>query len=128
MADTKWETLNLTATFPEELKQASAAVSEVTATVASALGVVKEALKIAEQFASLLEGNPIEQAIKLVLDEIEKLVEETLNNSVKAHLIAIPFQKRFLGISSGLRYRTVTQDYVPRFRNLLDSVCECSRI
>ena len=121
MADRKWETLNLQATFPPELTEVSNAITQVTSTLSEALTTAREALNIARQLVSLVEGNPVETAIRLVLDEIEKLLLDLLNNSLTVHLIGIPFQKRNLGIAPDLSFQTNRGEFIPRFRNLLDS-------
>jgi hypothetical protein len=115
-----WETVKIDAIVPKEIQQITDAVTTVTQTLAESLRVIKSVLAIGQQFAALATGNPVEAAIKTVIDEIDKLLEDLTKVSVGLNIIAIPIQKQFFGPGVRAPQTSVAKKGLPKFHQLLD--------
>lgn len=92
-----WHTAELGRLFPDAIRQAANAVGEFNDQVAKALNLVKTALEAAAAIAALASQDPLEQALREALAQIEEFIDSLLEGTT-AHAIMIPIQKQYFGI------------------------------
>lgn len=115
-----WQTLKLSDILPPELITAIETVDTAVSTVTGILEVVKTALGIVQQLAAGLASNPVETALKALLDEVDNQLKNLVESSVSLSVIAIPIQKQFYGPGVRAPISAVLQGITPRFGELLD--------
>ena len=106
-------TLNL----PGDISDVGDLVTDLISTLNDFLTIVKTALELAKALASFAATNPVEAALKILIDQIEAILDG-LTKATAAHAIFIPIQKPFLGINTTLALDVTTGDINATFNNL----------
>lgn len=114
MASQKWAQVTLQPPFTDEVNQILDTAQDGIDILNDILRVIKEILEIAKLVASLLASNPLEQALKALIDQIEKLLEDLFEDA-RLHGILIPIQKQAfgLGVEVDLQKELFSEDETP---------------
>ena len=91
----QWSTLRLSP--PKDLVAINDKITEALTTLNDFLALVKEALELAKLLSSLIATNPIEAALRALLDEIERFIDGLLQGT-GAHAIFVPVQKKIVAL------------------------------
>lgn len=87
-----WTSVQLNPPFADEILAASNSVSDALSAVNDFLGIIKELLELARALSFDISANPIEEAIRLLIAEIDRFLAGLLQ-STRVHAIFIPIQK-----------------------------------
>lgn len=114
-----WSSFKPSIPFSEEILAASQTVTETLATLQSFLDIIKELLELAKLLSSLIASNPIEAALRALIDQIQQFLDDILQRT-GVHAIFIPIQKQS-NLGTDLLARAIADpDKIENFDDLLD--------
>jgi len=93
----KWHPLVLKPPFVKEMNDGLDQLQTGIDTINDILTVVKQLLEIAKLVSAIVAGNPLEQILKQILDEIERILEALLEKTA-IYSIIIPIHKQSFGL------------------------------
>ncbi len=92
-----WHSADLGRFFPNEMRKAADAVSDLNDQIAQGLAIVKSALEFAAAVAAVASADPLELALREAIAQIEEFIDGILEGTT-AHALMVPIQKQFYGI------------------------------
>lgn len=92
-----WRNLELSAFFPKEARQAVDAIVSFNEQLTTLLNTTKAGLEIAKALAALASADPLELALRTILQEIEDLINGLLGETT-AYALFVPIQKQYYGL------------------------------
>lgn len=104
----QWHSFEPSQLFPVPIQRAASAVTALVDTAARATAVTEKALRLASKIASKVSTNPVEDALRAALAEVNDFVAG-LEFNTQAHAIIIPIRKKALRRTKG---RPAIEDFV----------------
>jgi hypothetical protein len=112
-----WYTLKPDKLLPPEIRAVADTATTITSALTTYLNTLKSSLEIVQQFSDSAASNPVEPAIRGILDEIDQLITD-LTSGQTVHAIMVPIQKQFFG--RGVRLPAAEADASPTYQEFVE--------
>lgn len=116
-----WRNLELEAFYPKQAREAIDAIVDFTDKLKTILNVTKAGLELARAAAALASADPLELALRALLQEIEALIDALLGETT-AHALVVPIQKQYYGLGDPIPSGSIDANVrTPNYGTLLNN-------
>lgn len=123
----KWQSGLATSTLGKPLRKFIQLVEQTNKLENQVLGGVRDALTVAQTFVTTISVDPLEEAIRALVDQVNTLLDQ-LTQDTACHAIIVPIQKNYSGSLLDIGNVLTNVSYSPNFDDLVEEGSYAERV